>query len=332
CVSSRLLALIFCEALLGKVVSECVCSVTTRTGYQLVPEPCCSASSLDRLEIFHNTQQQLATMSEKKKKRPPLTRAATEVNENTLKALNQIRHPSLYKKNHAKSSGGADFSTSGLRRIERTRSNVKDLPKPMQAIDPFLDLPGTSKLSRHRSCPHLLDEDDDDDDQTPVSSDVDDFCGSYGGSADHKEYQAHHERMTTADSRCADLRTSNSKVSDSHNDWYQNNSDNHWEGKKQFRDPPFSAKIHSSSSLMSPTEDMFRFDRISTSVSDNFSDIEEPNAELILEDRVSDSEDQDYPLRSGREGDAKCNQWLQGLQLSQTDRLKSRSHLRLPPV
>ncbi|XP_014774737.1 uncharacterized protein LOC106872310 [Octopus bimaculoides] len=280
-------------------------------------------------------------MSEKKKKRPPLTRAATEVNENTLKALNQIRHPSLYKKNHAKSSAGADFNmTSGMRRIERARSNVKDLPKPMPAIDPYMDIPGC-KLSRHRSCPHLLDEDDDDDEHTPVSSDVDDFCGSYGGSTmtEHQDYQWHPIKVTAASrgdrsdtTNHTDYFSSNAKVMDSYNDWSQNECDGHREGKKQFRDPPFSAKIHSSSSLMSPTEAMFRFDRISTSVSDNFSDIEEPNSELILEDRVSDSEDQDYPLHSGREGDAKCNQWLQGLQLSQTDRLKSRSHLRLPPV
>ncbi|CAE1285919.1 unnamed protein product [Acanthosepion pharaonis] len=284
-------------------------------------------------------------MAEKKKKRPPLTRACTEVNENTLKALGQCRHPSLYKKNHTKPASGPESAvTSGLRRIERARSSVKG-PRPGMN-DPYMDL-GPSNLSRHRSCPHLLDEDD--------SGDGGGVDGGAGIKVDIEEYRRpfdsldeDHKQQIGFTTALAPDRTSaaaaarrefgmgrdpfysNQKVSDTYGDWPGDDHGRQRENKKPFGEPPFSAKVHSSSSCMSPTEGMFRFDRISTSVSDHFSDIDEPDSDLLLEERVSDSED--VEVSSGREGDSKCNQWLQGLQLSQTDRLKSRSHLRLPPV
>ena len=284
-------------------------------------------------------------MAEKKKKRPPLTRACTEVNENTLKALGQCRHPSLYKKNNTKPASGPETTvTSGLRRIERARSSVKG-PRPGMN-DPYLDL-GPSNLSRHRSCPHLLDDDDSGDDGgvgggAVMPVDIDEYSRPFGVDSmnvDHKQqlgYPANLASGRTSSAEAArhdfklDHYYSNQKVSDNYGDWPSNEHGRQRENKKNFGEPPFSAKVHSSSSCMSPTEGMFRFDRISTSVSDHFSDIDEPDSDLLLEERVSDSED--VEASSGREGDSKCNQWLQGLQLSQTDRLKSRSHLRLPPV
>lgn len=287
-------------------------------------------------------------MSEKKKKRPPLTRACTEVNENTLKALGQCRHPSLYKKNHAKPTSGPESAlTTGLRRIERARSSVKGHRSAMN--DPFLDL-GPSNLARHRSCPHLLDDDDSGDGGgvgggTALSLDIEEYSRPFDDDIredDHKQPLGYPSDLATSSRTSAAAAArhqfgmgrdhySNQKASDTYGDWPGNEHRHQRENTKPFGEPPFSAKVHSSSSFMSPTEGMFRFDRISTSVSDHFSDIDEPDSDLLLEERVSDSEDVDTSS-SGREGDSKCNQWLQGLQLSQTDRLKSRSHLRLPPV
>ncbi|GAB1603505.1 hypothetical protein Ahia01_000631800, partial [Argonauta hians] len=140
-----------------------------------------------------------------------------------------------------------------------------------------------TKRPRNRSCPHLFNEE------------YNDFNDLNSTGANHNEFK--NDAMAAAD-HC-----DNSKVFDTLKCGPKNCCGSEREGRKRIRDLPPSNSVNVRNSLIQQVENI--------NISDVFSDIEEvANMEMILEDRVSDFEEQDYPQY---EGCVKCDKWLENL-------------------